>query len=107
MILTSLAEYNIVYTIFFLLHVLHDTRSTRLFCLLQFYICLSIVLVIELVCGGLIIVCYTEPAARDILRLTPQTLLKRAILQYMDDKSIRKLMDTIQRQVILFQTKHL
>lgn len=64
----------------------------------SFYICLSIVLVIELVCGGLIIVCYTEPAARDILRLTPETLLKRAILQYMDDKSIRKLMDTIQRQ---------
>lgn len=98
MILTSLAEYKIIfYTI-----VSFITRSTRLFCLLQFYICLSIVLVIELVCGGLVIVCYTEPAARDFLRLTPETLLKRAILQYMDDKSIRKLMDTIQRQVIVF-----
>nr|XP_022338108.1 tetraspanin-33-like isoform X1 [Crassostrea virginica] len=64
----------------------------------SFYICLSIVLVVELVCGVLVIVCYTEPAARDYLRLTPETLLKRAILQYMDDKNIKKLMDTIQRQ---------
>ncbi|XP_062600680.1 tetraspanin-33-like isoform X1 [Saccostrea cucullata] len=64
----------------------------------SFYICLSIVLVIELICGVLVIVCYTEPAARDFLRLTPETLLKRAIVQYMEDKSIKKLMDTIQRQ---------
>ncbi|XP_056004493.1 tetraspanin-33-like isoform X2 [Ostrea edulis] len=64
----------------------------------SFYICLSIVLVIELACAILVIVCYTEPAARDFLRLTPETLLKRAIVQYMEDRSIRNLMDTIQRQ---------
>lgn len=54
---------------------------------------------IELACAILVIVCYTEPAARDFLRLTPETLLKRAIVQYMEDRSIRNLMDTIQRQV--------
>ncbi|KAK3095346.1 hypothetical protein FSP39_013509 [Pinctada imbricata] len=68
------------------------------FMIKMFHIALSVVLVVELVCGALVIIFYSNPDFREWLRLTPDKLLKDAILKYMDDKGVQVWMDMIQKQ---------
>lgn len=54
---------------------------------------------VELLCGVLVFIFYSNPDFREWLRLTPDKLLKDAILKYMDDSGVQVWMDMIQKQV--------
>ena len=73
----------------------------------QFYILLTLILLLELVCGILIFIFYYIPSVRKSLGfLEPEDVLKQAIVRYRDDHDLRDMIDEIQRSVSALETSH-
>lgn len=74
------------------------------FYLFQFYVTLTIVLVLECLLSTLVFLFYTMPEFRQAVKVGPEEVLKKAVKDYFDDDAVRHWIDTVQKEVILIGT---